>query len=248
VMATAGETFTATIAETAIPNIGARVEVPHTRAIVSFWQPAVTEDNGSTWAVTLESPPDVGDYLLVWRSADPDGAQAYAPQGPYPDETYEVFVPLFTIEDDGTGNGGSNGSGTPWPPIDRALISPTADDVAALERTRIVGLGGGDPKTFTDETHPTVTEVEGLIEMAIDDTLVLLPNEVEPLHYAGIKQAVTMYAATLVESSYFREQLDQGSVAFYRQLFENAIRAVNLRVEGETRAGALESYHGSVLQ
>jgi hypothetical protein len=244
-MVTVGQEFTAELAETAIPNIGARVEVPHTRAIVSFWQPAVTEDNGSTWEVTLESPPDVGDYLLVWRSGDPDGVQAvqaYAPQGPYPDPTYEVFVPLFSTD------AGADGTDPTFPVIDRDAIRPTADDVAALERTRIVGLGGGDPKTFTDETHPTVTEVEGLIEMAIGDTLVLLPTSIDPAHYEAITQAVTMYAATLVESSYFREQLGQGSVALYRELFENSIRALNVRAEGDVRAASLAAYNGSVLQ
>src|SRR4051812_39912425 len=126
-MVTVGEEFTAQIAETAIPHIGARVEAPHTRAIVSAWQPAVTDDNGTTWEVTLESPPDLGDYLLVWRTGDPDGTQAYAPQGPYPDATYEVFVPLFTTDVGADGNS----DGPVFPDIARDAITPTADDVAA---------------------------------------------------------------------------------------------------------------------
>lgn len=64
------------------PNYGARVEVPVTRAIVSFWVPAVIDLETNIWTVTLESPVEVGDYLLVWRSGSNE-------------EVPEVFVPLM---------------------------------------------------------------------------------------------------------------------------------------------------------
>lgn len=66
------------------PHYGARVEIPYTRAIATAWQPAELIDDGDalTWQVHLESPVDVGDYILCWRSGDPDPAP-------------EVFVPLM---------------------------------------------------------------------------------------------------------------------------------------------------------
>lgn len=68
------------------PNMGARVEVPYTRTVVSAWQVAVLEDTGNAlrWVVSLESPVAAGDYNLVWR----DG-------GPEPPASGEVFVPLM---------------------------------------------------------------------------------------------------------------------------------------------------------
>lgn len=66
-------------------DMGARVEVPYTRAIACFWQPATLEDTGDSlrWVVELEPPVQAGDYNLVWR----DG-------GPEP-PILEVFVPLM---------------------------------------------------------------------------------------------------------------------------------------------------------
>jgi hypothetical protein len=250
VQAVAGQEFTAQLDETAIPDIGARVEVPQTREIVSFWRPATSED-GTTWSVTLDSPPEPGDYVLVWRSGAPDGTQSYAPMGPFPDPTYEIFVPLFTLDASWAGSGGSGGvggGGSPlFPTIDRGQVTPTADDVAALERTRIVDQGGGDPGTFTDATHPTVTEVEKLISIAIEDVLVLLPDSMDVANYGSIRQAVTLYAATLVEASYFREKLDQGSVELYRELFQSTVRALNLRNEGDVRSASLAIHAGGAL-
>lgn len=71
-------------------NMGARIEVPYTRQIVSYWQPAVFVDGldaignpARFWQVTLEGPPAVGDYLLVFRTGDPEPPEL------------EVFFPLM---------------------------------------------------------------------------------------------------------------------------------------------------------
>lgn len=68
--------------------MGARVEVPYTREIVSFWQAAILQDTGDAlrWVVDLDPPAlGVGDYCLVWRTGDPE-----------PPDT-EVFVPLMVV-------------------------------------------------------------------------------------------------------------------------------------------------------
>lgn len=94
-----GETLMATLlAPGGVTGLGARVEVPVTRAIISYWRPAVLE--GSTWIVTLETPPQPGEYLLVWRTGDGDPP------------AYEAFVPLTITE------GGSGSPGEPGPPPD----------------------------------------------------------------------------------------------------------------------------------
>lgn len=68
------------------PAYGARIEVPITRAIASYWVPAVltdaTAETDAYWTVTIESPVAAGEYLLVWMT--PDSA-----------EPLEVYEPLF---------------------------------------------------------------------------------------------------------------------------------------------------------
>ena len=92
------------------------------------------------------------------------------------------------------------------PPIDRAAVTPTVDDVAALERTRTIGAGGEDVGTFTDQTHPTNDEVETLTDEALDEVLGQLPDHIDPLWYPAIRRLVVLRAATSVEASYYREQ------------------------------------------
>lgn len=68
--------------------MGARVEVPYTREIVSAWFVAVVEDTGDAlrWVVDLDPPAlGAGDYNLVWRTGDTEPP------------VMEVFVPLMVV-------------------------------------------------------------------------------------------------------------------------------------------------------
>lgn len=65
--------------------IGARIEVPVTRAIVSYWRPAYELLTGDL-TVVLDAPPAAGEYNLVWRDS--------GPEGPGERTEFEVFVPL----------------------------------------------------------------------------------------------------------------------------------------------------------
>jgi len=67
-----GEDVVATLAAPSSPPLGARVEVPVTRAIVSYWRPAVFDPVLGLWAVVLEGPVAVGEYNLVWRDGGPE--------------------------------------------------------------------------------------------------------------------------------------------------------------------------------
>jgi hypothetical protein len=211
-------------------QLGARVEVPVTRAIVSAYQRGVL--SAGIWTVTLEGLLEPGGYQFVWRTDDAEP--------PY----YEAWIPITALA-----AGSINGAGTtdPFPPIDQDAIAPSADDVAALERSRIVEPGGQDPGTFTDTTHPKKAEVEILIEQAVDYTLNLLPYAVDPRHNETITRAVTLYAATLVEGSYFREQVDEGSVALYREMFEESIASINARVAEDYRQASVAGAAGAVI-
>jgi hypothetical protein len=89
VQATLGSAVLATLVAPSVAPafpIGARIEVPLTRAIVSYWRPAVRDDLTGDLSVVLDAPPAVGDYNLVWRDS--------GPEGPGERTEFEVFVPL----------------------------------------------------------------------------------------------------------------------------------------------------------
>lgn len=63
-------------------RMGARIETPVTRAIQSYWRPALLDEVAGAWVVHLEPPVAAGDFLLVWRTGDAEPPEM------------EVFVPL----------------------------------------------------------------------------------------------------------------------------------------------------------
>jgi hypothetical protein len=92
------------------------------------------------------------------------------------------------------------------PLVDRQAVTPSVDDVGALEGTRTIGPGGEDTGTFTDQTHPSATEVQVLIEEALDVVLSQLSDHVDPVFYPAISRVVAVRTAASIETSYYREQ------------------------------------------
>lgn len=64
-------------------ELGARIEVPVTRAIVSYWRRARLDELTGEYVATLDAPPAAGEYNLVWRTGDPEPP------------AYETFIPLI---------------------------------------------------------------------------------------------------------------------------------------------------------
>lgn len=153
---------------------------------------------------TILTAATAGTYSVRW--ALPSGAVAEE----------ELVVSAFPVSDPPTG------------------IRPTVDEVAALERTRTIGEGSEDEGTFNDNTHPTAAEVEALIDQAVDAVLNQLPVAISETYYPQTRHAITLYTAILVEGSYHREQISEGSVALWRALMENTIVRLQatLDVEG----------------
>lgn len=144
-------------------SMGARVEVPYTRAIVAYWREAAYDPVTGRWTVAFPAVSDAlarGEYNLVWRTSDPEP----------PD--MEVFIPLAVVS--------ATGGSVPEPggPYDWA---PSVEEVA--EVTPAYTRGGFDDDrpsagaeqtidgapTYTEDTSPTRQHVEAMIVAACDE-------------------------------------------------------------------------------
>ena len=229
----AGQPFTATLID---PGgfehllLGARIEVPVTRAIVGYWMAATL--SGYVWSVTMDAPPAqsanpgydpvlddalaAGEFQIVWMDN----------LGP---PTVEIYVPLHTT---------GTGTGTPtvppsWPPVDVAQCTPSVDDVAALEGTRRVDDTTAEQPTFNANTRPTDTEVQALIDQAVPVVMAQLRPTFPISYYDEVSHAIALYAAILVEGSYYREQINTGSVGLYQSLLNQSLAGIAASLELE---------------
>lgn len=133
---------------------------------------------------------------------------------------------------------------------------PTVYEVASLIRARTKVRGGNEAGTFTAQTRPTAGEVEEMIDQALDEIggkVQPVDQTLEPGQPLGpdsdyerrYRRTVAMYAAILIELSYFPEQVKSGMspVDTYQKLYESRIRA--LIAEGETGRPQGEGAGGS---
>jgi hypothetical protein len=199
-----------------VEYLGARIEVPYTRAIVSYWREAVKDVETGVWTVEIESPPGAGDYLLVWRTGDPEPPE------------YEVFFPLHVVA-------ASDVSDSSFPAVDLDAIRPTVEDIAALENTRLVTAGGGEAIVFDENSRPTADQVEALIGQATNLVAAEFPPRFPVTHYGSIQHAVALYTAVLIEGSYFREQADEGSAELWRTLYNTAVLNAKRQIDSDLK-------------
>jgi hypothetical protein len=195
-------------------GLGARIEVPVTRAIVSAFTLAVAAD--ALWTVTLDPPPTAGDYLLVWRTDEADPV------------SFEAFVPLVMVALIAAGGG---------PAATLADITPDVTDVAVLLRAR-TNAGGTEQGTFNDDTRPTGADVTALIAAALSDVSGRVAAPIPVAYAADAKRLVALQTATLIEASYFPNALDSDRSA-YTQYTAMYLAGVAALVEAARRPGAL---------
>jgi len=115
-------------------------------------------------------------------------------------------------------------------------IRPTTQMVADLVRTRIVHEGGDmDPTrvdTFDSNTYPTLAQAERLIEQAANAIYIQLPGSIADAWAPAGQHLAALYAAILIEGSYFREQVTDDQVALYRDLLTSGIRGLGTATAG----------------
>lgn len=136
-------------------------------------------------------------------------------------------------------------------------IRPTVAEVAILLRTRTVGessggLGGdtspADVTTFTSETRPAAAEVEAVIDQAVEAITAQLPPNIPALYYAQTRHNVALYAAILIEGSFFRESLDEGSVDLYRDLLRTGMPTLATAIDEENAETTGEGFASVVVR
>jgi hypothetical protein len=210
-----GGTFVATLTDPGgLAALGARVEDPDTRAVVSAWTQAAL--GAGVWTVTLNSPFSDGLYNLVWRTSDPDPPQ------------FEKFIPISSVEQIVTGL-----VRTDWPELaaHRSDVTPTVRDVAQLIQTRTVGPDGVEVGTFTLNTRPTDIAATVLIQQGVDDIVAQLLPEIDPRHFPQVQRVVAFYSAMLIEKSYYPESAEMAGVLPWQAEYREALTALNARID-----------------
>lgn len=99
-----------------------------------------------------------------------------------------------------------------FPPVDRAAVTPSVADVSLLCATRTIDTSGTQLGVFTSDTQPTDAQCAALITQATTLVLTPLPDYLQTSLYDRIKQAIALQAAILVETSFYREQANAGSI------------------------------------
>lgn len=177
-------------------GLGARIEAPLTRAIVSAWQPATLD--GDVWMVTLESPLASGDYELVWRTDDPEPP------------SYEAFVPLTVTA---VTVGGIPVDVSEWTPD----VQEVADVSPAYTRPPIDAQGpsaGAVQRVFDDRTNPTAVTVAGMIATAVREVAgrVGVPITTRTMDLA--RTTAKWHAAAAIEAERAPEGVDETGSAY----------------------------------
>lgn len=185
---TLGEDVVATLVAPSVvpPDMGARIEAPVTRAIVSYWRPAAYDPVLGRWSVVLDSPLVTGEYNLVWRTGDPEPPEL------------EVFVPLSVVSALGA---------APVEPGTLAPWAPTVEEVAAVTPQYTVGGfdddrddAGSEQATYTESTSPTAEHVASLIIAATDEVQGRVGVTIPERHYGLARTTAKWHVAASISA------------------------------------------------
>jgi len=121
--------------------------------------------------------------------------------------------------------------------VARGLV-PSVDEVGALLRARTKVPGGAEIGTFRDDpappTRPSASQVQILIDEAVDEVTGKVGTPTEGTSLEGrVRRAAALYAAVLVELSFFPEQVASGRspAETYRLLYNDRMKSLVSLVE-----------------
>lgn len=134
-----------------------------------------------------------------------------------------------------------------------ATFKPSVAEVAALIRARTKIPGGGEAGTFNENTRPTATEVEAIIDQAVDHVAAAIGGE--PCNAQLVQSstaAASLLAAVIIETSYWPEQAESRGSAAARleKLFDTRMKALTAAVAeecgGQGTGGSEDGNSGAV--
>lgn len=116
-------------------------------------------------------------------------------------------------------------------PIADAVTESYLEAIGALLHAR-TNAGGIELGTFTEETRPNRDQVIELLEQAAGDLDSRIPVEVPSKYEATVRRLVALQAASLVEASYFPNELDTDRSAYrqYQAMYLNGVEALRQAV------------------
>jgi hypothetical protein len=107
-------------------------------------------------------------------------------------------------------------------------IRPTIDDVAALLASRTTDANGVEAGTFTNQTRPTAAQVETIIDQAMSSTIAALRWPVTDEYASDVRDLIALQAALLIESSFYRGELDADDSVFrqYQAMYLSGVQTL----------------------
>lgn len=116
-------------------------------------------------------------------------------------------------------------------PID---ITPTLQDVAALERARTY-VGGVDQGTFTADTRPTADQVGRLITFAVNDVFNAVGSDLTVEHQEPARNLAALRTAILIEADESEELGGtRNAASVYTAMYLQGIETLAGAVRGNT--------------
>jgi hypothetical protein len=114
--------------------------------------------------------------------------------------------------------------------------APSPDAVAQLLRARTKDSDGVELGVWTDDTRPTLTEVQGIIDTAVGNLAAAVGTVLQDPCREGATGCAALLAAMMVELSYFPEQVrsDRSAYSEYKTLYDEQLTALRACVEASS--------------
>jgi hypothetical protein len=241
IFARPGDPFVATLTDAPSGLVGTltiRVKRSDGTTAIAATTSGIIENEPGIYTAVGTAPDVAGTYLVIW---DDDGTLIEE------DFRVSLIYPEAGID-----------------PIE-VEWRPSLGEVAALLRTRTkvnAQAGGGEAGTFTDDTRPTGDQAETLINIAtsyaasrVGTTEALCPDsERTEALTSRARGLAAVYAAMLIELSYFPEQINK-EISPYKELkklWDEGIESLVSAVEktcgadlpgGESSGSRMPSYN-----
>lgn len=118
-------------------------------------------------------------------------------------------------------------------------IRPSVRELGALLHSRTTTDGGAEAGTFDDDTDPTGQQVDDLIDVALDQIAIQLPDALSDKQTGFARRMVAYLAAILVENSHFTDQVQSGDslAAMYQGFLDAGMLTLADSVDGELPGG-----------